>query len=177
MSRSATSAQQQLRHLLRIVKPHGPTKHDDDALLQAVLLGFPDRVAQCKSGNQVMLANGRAVEIVGKPPSSQLLVALDAEDRTEKPLPQVRLFARVEPEWLLDHFPEHVLRRNRSVVESAGGARRCGEPAGLRRVSVTGIEPPAGCERRGRAAGGESAGSGNRTLRRRRDARGSCGQA
>jgi len=102
------SAQQQLRHLLRIVKPHGPVKHDDDALLQAVLLGFPDRVAQCKSGNQVMLANGKAAEIVGKPPSSQLLVALDAEDRTEKPLPQVRLFARVEPEWLLDHFPEHV---------------------------------------------------------------------
>jgi ATP-dependent helicase HrpB len=102
------SAQQQLRHLLRIVKPHGPMKHDDNALLQAVLLGFPDRVAQCKSGNQVMLANGRAAEIVGKPPTSQLLVALDAEDRTEKPLPQVRLFARVEPEWLLDHFPEHV---------------------------------------------------------------------
>jgi ATP-dependent helicase HrpB len=102
------SAQQQLRHLLRIVKPHGPVKHDDEALLQAVLLGFPDRVAQCKSGNQVMLANGRAAEVVGKPPSSQLLVALDAEDRTEKPMPQVRLFARVEPEWLLDHFPEHV---------------------------------------------------------------------
>jgi ATP-dependent helicase HrpB len=102
------STQQQLRHLLRIVKPYGPVKHDDDALLQAVLLGFPDRVAQCKSGNQVMLANGRAAEIAGKPPSSQLLVALDAEDRTDKPLPQIRLFARVEPEWLLDHFPEHV---------------------------------------------------------------------
>jgi ATP-dependent helicase HrpB len=104
-----TSAQQQLRHLLRIVKPRHPTKLDDDALLQAVLLGFPDRVAQYKGGgNQVMLANGKAAEIVGKPPSSQLLVALDAEDRTERPLPQVRLFARVEPEWLLDYFPGHV---------------------------------------------------------------------
>jgi ATP-dependent helicase HrpB len=102
------AAQQQLRHLLRIAKPSGPAKHDDDALLQAVLLGFPDRVAQCKAGSQVMLANGNAAEIVGRPPASQLLVALDAEDRTERPLPQVRLFARVEPEWLLDHFPGHV---------------------------------------------------------------------
>jgi ATP-dependent helicase HrpB len=102
------SAQQQLRHLLRIVKPRHPMKLDDDALLRAVLLGFPDRVAQYKGGNQVMLANGKAAEIVGKPPSSQLLVALDAEDRTERPLPQVRLFARVEPEWLLDYFPDHV---------------------------------------------------------------------
>jgi ATP-dependent helicase HrpB len=30
------------------------------------------------------------------------------EDRTEKPLPQVRLMSRVEPEWLLDYFPERV---------------------------------------------------------------------
>ena len=103
-----SAAQQQLRHLLRIAKPHRPNTHDDNALLQAVLLGFPDRVAQHKGGNQVMLANGRAAEIVGKPPASQLLVALDAEDRTEKPLPQVRLFARIEPEWLLDYFPQHV---------------------------------------------------------------------
>jgi ATP-dependent helicase HrpB len=103
-----SAAQQQLRHLLRIAKPHRPNTHDDNALLQAVLLGFPDRVAQHKGGNQVMLANGKAAEIVGKPPSSQLLVALDAEDRTEKPLPQVRLFSRLEPEWLLDYFPQHV---------------------------------------------------------------------
>jgi ATP-dependent helicase HrpB len=102
------SGQQQLKHLLRIVKPHRPVKHDDDALLQAVLLGFPDRVAQRRAGNQVMLASGTSAEIVGKVPSSQFMVALDAENRTEKALPQVRLFARVEPEWLLDYFPEHV---------------------------------------------------------------------
>jgi len=109
------AAQQQLRHLLRIAKPHRPIAHDDDALLQSVLLGFPDRVAQHKGGNQVMLANGTAAEIVGKPPFSPFIVALDAEDRTERTLPQVRLFARVEPEWLLDYFPEHV-RDETSVI-------------------------------------------------------------
>ncbi len=101
-------AQQQLRHLVRLVKPSGPQKHDDDALLQALLMGFPDRVAQRKSGNQVMLANGTAAEIVGHTPAFSLLLALDAEHRSEKPLPQVRLLARVEPEWLLDHFPQQV---------------------------------------------------------------------
>ena len=113
------AAQQQLRPLLRLVQPSRPVKqnHSDneDAFLQSVLLGFPDRVAQRKSGNNVMLANGTAAEIVGAAPSYPLLVALDAEDRTENPLPQVRLFARVEPEWLLDHFPNHV-REETAVI-------------------------------------------------------------
>jgi ATP-dependent helicase HrpB len=108
------SAQQQLRHLLRLVKPSIPQKQDEDALLRSVLMGFPDRVALHKTGNQVMLSNGTAAEIVGNAPSFPLLVALDAEDRKEKPLPQIRLFARIEPEWLLDHFPERV--REETVV-------------------------------------------------------------
>jgi ATP-dependent helicase HrpB len=108
------SAQQQLRHLLRLIRPSQPQKHDDTAVLQSVLLGFPDRVAQRKAGGQVMLSNGTAAEIVGAPPSFPLFVALDAEDRTEKPLPQVRLIARVEPEWLLDLFPERM--REETVV-------------------------------------------------------------
>jgi ATP-dependent helicase HrpB len=108
------SAQQQLRHLLRLVRPSKPLKQDEDALLRSVLMGFPDRVALRKTANQVMLSNGTAAEIVGNAPSFPLLVALDAEDRKEKPLPQIRLFARIEPEWLLDHFPERV--REETVV-------------------------------------------------------------
>jgi len=109
------AARQQLRHLLRLVHPSRAAKDDDDALLQSVLMGFPDRVAQRKSANQVMLSNGTAAEIVGDPPPFPLFVAVDAEDRTEKPLPQVRLLARVEPEWLLDYFPERVREENSLV--------------------------------------------------------------
>jgi ATP-dependent helicase HrpB len=109
------AAEQQLRHLLRLVRPSKPQKHDDTALLQSVLMGFPDRVAQRKVGNQAMLSNGTAIEITGEPPSFSFLVALDAEDRTEKPLPQVRLVARVEPEWLLDLFPERVLEESTAI--------------------------------------------------------------
>ena len=109
------SAQLQLRHLLRLVKPPRSHAHDDNALLQALLMGFPDRVAQRKTGNQVMLANGTAAEIAGQPPPYSLMLALDAEHRTEKPLAQVRLFARAEPEWLLDHFPQSV-REETAIV-------------------------------------------------------------
>jgi ATP-dependent helicase HrpB len=98
----------QLRHLLRLVHPARREKSDDDTVLQAVLAGFPDRVAQRKTGNQVQMANGMMVEIVGQAPGYPLIVALDVEDRIEKPLPQVRLFARVEPEWLLDQHADRV---------------------------------------------------------------------
>lgn len=106
------AAQQQLRHLMQLLPPapsarHHSRKHED-TFLQSVLLGFPDRVAQRKAAGNVMLSNGTAAEIVGAVPSYPLLVALDAEERSENPLPQVRLFARVEPEWLLDHFPNRV---------------------------------------------------------------------
>jgi ATP-dependent helicase HrpB len=107
-------AQQQLRHLLRLVRPPKPSKDDDSLLLRSVLMGFPDRVAQRKAGKLVMLSNGTAAEISGEPPSFSLLVALDVEDRTEKPLPQIRLLARVESEWLLDLFPDRV--REETVV-------------------------------------------------------------
>ncbi|MDR3741171.1 MAG: ATP-dependent helicase HrpB [Terracidiphilus sp.] len=101
-------ARLQLRHLLRLVHPARREKTDDDTVLQAVLAGFPDRVAQRRAGNQVLLANGTMAEIVGPVPAYPLMIALDAEERTEKPLPQVRLFARVEPEWLLDQHADRV---------------------------------------------------------------------
>ena len=36
------------------------------------------------------------------------MVAVDAEDRKEKPLPLIRMTARIEPEWLIDLFPDRV---------------------------------------------------------------------
>ncbi len=109
------STKQQLRHLLRLIHPARGEAQSDDALLQSLLAGFPDRVAQCKSGLLVMLESGTAAEICGQAPSFPFLLALDVEDRSDKPLPQVRLFSRVEPEWLLDYFPERV-REEAAVI-------------------------------------------------------------
>lgn len=100
----ALRQQQQLRRLLR---GQLSRSKNDDALLLSVLAGFPDRVARRRGDGQAMLANGVAIE-VSDVTRAEFLVVLDAEDRSDRPLPHARLTARVEPEWLLDLFPDEV---------------------------------------------------------------------
>jgi ATP-dependent helicase HrpB len=103
---------QQLRehtgHLLRLARVTKQTRHNEDELLLSVLSGFPDRVARRRTGNQLLLSTGISAELIGQPPASEFLLAIDAEDRKENSLPLIRLVARVEPEWLLELFPEHI---------------------------------------------------------------------
>jgi len=42
-------------------------------------------------GDQVMLAAGTSAEVMGGPPPYEFLVAVDAEDRKDKPTPMVRM--------------------------------------------------------------------------------------
>jgi ATP-dependent helicase HrpB len=97
-----------MEQLRRIARPPKQTKHDDDALLMSILAGFPDRVARRRAGNQVILSTGVSAEIAGEPSPYEFMVAIDAEDRKDKPLPLVRMKARIEPEWLIDLFPDRV---------------------------------------------------------------------
>ena len=106
---------QQVEQLRRIARPARQTKHDDDALLTSILAGFPDRVARRRAGNQVLLSNGASAEIAGEAPQYEFMVAVDAEDRKDKPLPLIRMTARIEPEWLIELFPDRV--REQSSVE------------------------------------------------------------
>jgi ATP-dependent helicase HrpB len=106
---------QHTEQLLRVARPPKQTRHDDDALLLSVLAGFPDRVARRRAGGQVLLSTGISAEVLGEPPPYEFLLALDAEDRKENPLPLVRITARIEPEWLLDLFPDRIEERS-SVV-------------------------------------------------------------
>jgi ATP-dependent helicase HrpB len=121
---------QQAEQLRRIARPGRQTKHDDDALLMAVLAGFPDRVARLRAGNQVLLSSGGSAEIAGDAPGYEFMIAVDAEDRTDKPLPLIRMTARVEPEWLIDLFPERV--RDQSGVEWNRAAERVEAMSALR---------------------------------------------
>ncbi len=105
---------QQIEQLRRIARPAKQAQHNDDALLMSVLAGFPDRVARRRVGNQVLLSGGSA-EIAGDPPRYEFMVAVDAEDRKDKPLPLIRMTARIEPEWLIELFPDRV--REKSGVE------------------------------------------------------------
>ena len=103
---------EQLRHIARPPRQRpyrGNNGSDsDDALLLSLLTGFPDRVARRRAGNQILLANGISAEIAGAPPTYEFLLALDAEDRKDRPLPLVRRTSRIEPEWLIDLFPDRI---------------------------------------------------------------------
>jgi ATP-dependent helicase HrpB len=107
--------QQHIAQLRRIARISGQRKHDDDALLISVLTGFPDRVAKLRARKQVLLSNGASADLMGEAPSYELMVAVDAEDRKEKPLPLIRMTSRIEPEWLLDLFPERIIDQSTVV--------------------------------------------------------------
>jgi len=113
---------QHIAQLRRIARPAKQSTHNDDALLMSILAGFPDRVARRRSGNQVLLSTGTSAEIAGDSPRYEFMVALDAEDRKDKPLPLVRMTARIEPEWLIDFFPDR-MREEVKVAWNREGER------------------------------------------------------
>ncbi len=108
-----------IEQLRRIARPARQKRHDDDALLISVLAGFPDRVARRRAGSQVLLSAGASAEVAGDIPRYEFMVAVDAEDRKDKPLPLIRMTARIEPEWLIDLFPDHVLEQSTVIWNRA----------------------------------------------------------
>jgi ATP-dependent helicase HrpB len=106
---------QVVRQVRRIVAPPRQSGRDDDALMISVLAAFPDRVARRRSGDELQLAAGGAAQLA---PSSTVLgaefmVAVEAEDRRDQKLPLVRLASAIEPDWLLDLFPDRVRESQR----------------------------------------------------------------
>jgi ATP-dependent helicase HrpB len=98
-----------VRQVRKLVNPPRQKGRDEDALLISVLAAFPDRVARRRSGSDLQLAAGGSAQLA---PNStvtnfDLLVAVEAEDRREG-APLVRIASAVEPEWLVDLFPERL---------------------------------------------------------------------
>ena len=96
--------------LRRIVRPPAGARATPDALAKAVLQAFPDRVARRGGSGQVLLSNGTSAMIATAP--GEFFVAIDIEDRTDRPLPLIRLACEIQPDWLLDLFPERVTARS-----------------------------------------------------------------
>lgn len=80
----------------------------EQALLRAVLAGYPDRVAKRRKPNapQVVFATGgdAALDETSVVRDAEWVVAADAEERRGGVV--VRLASAVEPEWLLEASPE-----------------------------------------------------------------------
>lgn len=89
---------------------------DEDALAKAVLAAFPDRVARRRANGVVLFSGGGSATLAGSfVHSGEFLVAIDVEDSRERGGPIVRLACAIEPEWLIDLFPDRM--QDRRTVE------------------------------------------------------------
>jgi ATP-dependent helicase HrpB len=107
---SSWRAAQIERQLRRAIRPRQDSS-DEESLRIAILAGYPDRVARRRSGREIQMATGKPAVLV-EDFSAAFLVALDVEDRREQALPLVRAASRIEPQWLLDLYPERVTERS-----------------------------------------------------------------
>ncbi len=89
---------------LRRYVPGGRTDQNDELLARAVLAAFPDRVGRRRTGGTVLLSNGRSVKMA-EGSQKEFLVAVDVDGS------QLRLACSIEPEWLIDLFPERMVER------------------------------------------------------------------
>jgi len=102
--------QRHFEQIRRIVRPAKPQSHDPHALPLAILTAFPDRLARRRKDNQLLLASGGSAKLECEA-RAEFLVAIDIEDRSEHALPLVRLYCAIQPEWLVDLFPDRVTER------------------------------------------------------------------
>ncbi len=115
------TTERHFQQIRRIVRPPKTDAHDSRALPLAILTAFPDRVARRRKDNQLLLASGGSA-VLGCEARAEFLVAVDIEDRSEHALPLVRLYCAIEPDWLLDLFPDRV--KERAGVEWNRSAER-----------------------------------------------------
>src|SRR5437868_9892697 len=108
----------QIEQVLGASRREPDPERREEALRIAVLAGFPDRVAKRreKGKSEVLLASGGSATLAAESSvrDAPLLVAIDVEERRGRGR-LVRLASAIEPEWLLDLFPDE-LRETVDVV-------------------------------------------------------------
>jgi ATP-dependent helicase HrpB len=95
--------------LLRFIRNKG--RDDDEALGLSLLTAFPDRLAKRQRDRELTLAGGGSA-VLAEESHAKFLLAVDIEDRKEKGAPIVRMAHPIEPEWLIDVFPDRIEERN-----------------------------------------------------------------
>lgn len=137
----------------------GPEAADpDEAMLRALLLAFPDRVARRRAPGDPTgrMVGGRGVRL--DPESAvrddELFLALDAREdrRGSGPLElRVRIAGAVEPSWLESHFPEdfrreEVVRLDESKGRVVGLAVERYRDLALREAPTGAVDPTRAAE-------------------------------
>jgi ATP-dependent helicase HrpB len=131
--RAVERVSRQLRRMLRVPSSKAESRgalsdEQESALLISILAGYPDRVARRRAVHErrdragehgatfeLLLSGGGTAELAPESVvrAAEFLVAVDAEERADRPRTAsrasktvVRLASAVEPDWLLDLFPE-----------------------------------------------------------------------
>lgn len=113
----------------RSLGPASDTAADPDtALRRALLLAYPDRVASRGEGRSYRLGEGGgAVLDPASRVAADLILALDADAKGNSV--SIRLASALEPEWLLEAFPERL--REEDALEFHEGRGRVERVSGL----------------------------------------------
>ncbi len=106
LSFSGRKIKARLREETRLIPQRGQDPH---ALEKAILCGFSDRVARRRGGDTLLLSNGSSARLDRSSfTQSEFLVAMEVDDRSDRSAPLVRIAGAIEPDWLLDYFPEKI---------------------------------------------------------------------
>jgi ATP-dependent helicase HrpB len=99
--------------LRRALRASTRARRNDTAILISILTAFPDRVAHRRQGREYVFAGGGSGVLAGTSAveGCEFLVAVDAEMRRDRGL-LIRLASAIEPEWLIDLFPDRITERD-----------------------------------------------------------------
>ncbi|AKU92817.1 ATP-dependent helicase HrpB [Vulgatibacter incomptus] len=121
-------SRRQLQRLLGGKAPEAPrtAAAREEALLHAVLAGFPDRVARRRTptGRELVLSGGGSARLADSSVvhDAPFVVAVAAEEHAARPGAArsglIRLASAIEPEWLLELFPDEVAERDEWIWDS-----------------------------------------------------------
>jgi len=108
---SSHAARRLQAQLLGMVRSSGSRQPDPDGLGKAFLAAYPDRVARRRS-EILLLSNGASARLDrASHVHSEFLVAIEVDDRNQGATPLIRVANGIEPDWLLDQFPDRIATR------------------------------------------------------------------
>ncbi|HZS55633.1 MAG TPA: ATP-dependent helicase HrpB [Bryobacteraceae bacterium] len=81
---------------------------NEHAIEKAFLLAYPDRVAR-RRGDTLLLCDGNSAQLDRSSSArSDFVVAIEAEERSGEGVAFVRIASHIEPDWLLEYFPDRL---------------------------------------------------------------------
>ncbi|HEY1214923.1 MAG TPA: ATP-dependent helicase C-terminal domain-containing protein, partial [Bryobacteraceae bacterium] len=96
------------KQLRDAVRPVSSERSADHAVEKALLIAYSDRVARKRDSTLLLSSGGAAKLDPSSTAAGEFLVALEIDDRSGGTMPLIRLASHIEPDWLLELFPNEV---------------------------------------------------------------------